>query len=139
MRFDDCTSPETIIKYMTDGMLLREFLSEPDLGSYSVMMVDEAHGVGVLGPRGAGACEMFGMEDSVDLRMGTFSKSLASCGGFIAGSAEVIEYMRISSRSFIFSASAVPAATGAALAALRIIRDEGPALFEKLLSTLVAL
>jgi 8-amino-7-oxononanoate synthase len=73
------------------------------------------------------------MEDSVDLRMGTFSKSLASCGGFIAGSAEVIEFMRISSRSFIFSASAVPAATGAALAALRIIRDEGPALFEKLL------
>ena len=97
------------------------------------LMVDEAHGVGVLGARGAGACEMFGMEDSVDLRMGTFSKSLAACGGFIAGSAEVIEYMRISSRSFIFSASAVPAATGAALAALRIIRDEGPALFEKLL------
>ena len=89
-------------------------------------MVDEAHGVGVLGARGAGACELFGLEDEVDLRMGTFSKSLASCGGFIAGPADVIEYLRISSRSFIFSASAVPAAVGAALAALRVIRSDGP-------------
>jgi 8-amino-7-oxononanoate synthase len=97
------------------------------------LLVDEAHGVGVLGARGAGACELFGLEDQVDLRMGTFSKSLASCGGFIAGPAEVVEYMRISSRAFIFSASAVPAAVGAALAALRIIRSEGPALFERLL------
>jgi 8-amino-7-oxononanoate synthase len=97
------------------------------------LMVDEAHGVGVLGERGAGACELFGLEDRVDLRMGTFSKSLASCGGFIAGPAEVIEYMRISSRAFIFSASAVPAAVGAALGALRIIRSEGPELFERLL------
>jgi 8-amino-7-oxononanoate synthase len=97
------------------------------------LMVDEAHGVGVLGDRGAGACELFGLEDQVDLRMGTFSKSLASCGGFIAGPADVIEYLRIASRSFIFSASAVPAAVGAALSALRIIRSEGPALFERLL------
>ena len=97
------------------------------------LMVDEAHGAGVLGERGAGACELFGLEDEVDLRMGTFSKSLASCGGFIAGPAEVIEYLRISSRSFIFSASAVPAAVGAALAALRVIRAEGPGLFERLL------
>ena len=97
------------------------------------LMVDEAHGVGVLGERGAGACELFGLEDSVDLRMGTFSKSLASCGGFIAGPADVIEYLRVASRSFIFSASAVPAAVGAALAALRIIRSEGPALFSRLL------
>ena len=78
------------------------------------LMVDEAHGVGVLGERGAGACELFGLEDEVDLRMGTFSKSLASCGGFIAGSEEVIEYLRIASRSFIFSASAVPAAVARA-------------------------
>jgi 8-amino-7-oxononanoate synthase len=97
------------------------------------LMVDEAHGVGVLGERGAGACELFGLEDQVDLRMGTFSKSLASCGGFIAGSAEVVEYLKISSRAFIFSASAVPAATGAALGALRVMRSEGPALFERLL------
>jgi 8-amino-7-oxononanoate synthase len=97
------------------------------------LMVDEAHGVGVLGERGAGACELFGLEDDVDLRMGTFSKSLASCGGFIAGPEEVIEYLRIASRSFIFSASAVPAAVGAALGALRIIRAEGPELMAKLL------
>jgi 8-amino-7-oxononanoate synthase len=97
------------------------------------LMVDEAHGAGVLGARGAGACELFGLESRVDLRMGTFSKSLASCGGFIAGPADVIEYLRISSRSFVFSASAVPAAVGAALAALRVIRSEGPQLFERLL------
>ncbi|HEY6731247.1 MAG TPA: aminotransferase class I/II-fold pyridoxal phosphate-dependent enzyme [Solirubrobacterales bacterium] len=98
------------------------------------LMVDEAHGAGVLGARGAGACELFGLEDEVDLRMGTFSKSLASCGGFIAGPADVIEYLRVSSRSFIFSASAVPASVGAALSALRVIRADGPALFERLLA-----
>jgi 8-amino-7-oxononanoate synthase len=98
------------------------------------LLVDEAHGAGVLGARGAGASEAFGLEDEVDLRMGTFSKSLASCGGFIVGPADVIEYLRISSRSFVFSASAVPAAVGAALAALRVIRSEGPALFERLLA-----
>ncbi len=98
------------------------------------LMVDEAHGVGVLGARGAGACELFGLEAEVDLRMGTFSKSLASCGGFIAGPSEVIDFLRVSSRSFIFSASAVPAAIGAALGALRVIRSEGPMLFERLLS-----
>jgi 8-amino-7-oxononanoate synthase len=98
------------------------------------LMVDEAHGVGVLGARGAGACELFGLEDRVDRRMGTFSKSLASCGGFIAGPADVVDYLRIASRSFIFSASAVPAAVGAALGALRIIRSEGPDLFERLLA-----
>jgi 8-amino-7-oxononanoate synthase len=97
------------------------------------LMVDEAHGVGVLGARGTGAAELFGLEDRVDLRMGTFSKSLASCGGFIAGPADVVEYLRIASRSFIFSASAVPAAVGAALGALRVIRAEGPELMGKLL------
>lgn len=97
------------------------------------LMVDEAHGVGVLGRRGAGAAELFGLEDQVDLRMGTFSKSLASCGGFIAGSAEVVDYLRISSRSFIFSASGVPAAVGAALEAVKICQAEGPALYKKLL------
>jgi 8-amino-7-oxononanoate synthase len=97
------------------------------------LMVDEAHAVGVLGARGAGASELFGLEDEVDLRMGTFSKSLASCGGFIAGSAEVIDFLRISSRPFIFTASAVPAAVGAALGALRVIRAEGPELMARLL------
>ncbi len=98
------------------------------------LMVDEAHAVGVLGARGAGTSELLGVEDRVDLRMGTFSKSLASCGGFIAGSAEVIEYLRIASRPFLFTASAVPAAVGAALAATRICRsDEGPQLFARVL------
>jgi 8-amino-7-oxononanoate synthase len=98
------------------------------------LMVDEAHGVGVLGARGAGACEALGVEDSVDLRMGTFSKSLASCGGFIAGPADVIEFLRYQSRSFLFTAAAVPSAVGAALAAVRICRsDEGPALFGRVL------
>ena len=87
-------------------------------------MVDEAHGVGVLGERGAGACELFDVEDEVDLRMGTFSKSLASCGGFIAGPHDVIDFLRVQSRSFMFTAAAVPAAVGAALGALRIIRSE---------------
>jgi 8-amino-7-oxononanoate synthase len=98
------------------------------------LMVDEAHGAGVLGARGAGASELLGVEHEVDLRMGTFSKSLASCGGFIAGSNEVVEYLRISSRAFLFTASAVPAAVGAALAALRIVRSaEGPDLFARVL------
>jgi 8-amino-7-oxononanoate synthase len=88
------------------------------------LMVDEAHGVGVLGARGAGTAELLGVEDQVDLRMGTFSKSLASCGGFLAGPADVLEYLRIQSRSFLFTASGVPAAVGAALAALRVIRSE---------------
>jgi 8-amino-7-oxononanoate synthase len=87
------------------------------------LMVDEAHGAGVLGARGAGASELLGVEDRVDLRMGTFSKSLASCGGFVAGPAEVIEYLRTRS-----------AALGAALAALRVLRsDEGPALLAAVL------
>jgi len=98
------------------------------------LMVDEAHGVGVLGARGAGACEAYDVEDEVDLRMGTFSKSLASCGGFIAGPADVIDFLRVQSRSFMFTASAVPAATGAALAAVRICRsDEGPQRFAAVL------
>jgi 8-amino-7-oxononanoate synthase len=98
------------------------------------LMVDEAHGAGVLGARGAGTAELLGVEEHVDLRMGTFSKSLASCGGFIAGPADVIDFLRIQSRAFLFTAAAVPAAVGAALAALRIVRsDEGPALMSQVL------
>jgi 8-amino-7-oxononanoate synthase len=98
------------------------------------LMIDEAHGVGVLGARGAGASEAFGVEDEVDLRMGTFSKSLASCGGFLAGPADVIDFLRVQSRSFMFTAAAVPAAVGAAGGALAIIRsDEGPELMARVL------
>jgi 8-amino-7-oxononanoate synthase len=98
------------------------------------LMVDEAHALGVFGTRGAGVCELFGVEDRVDLRMATFSKALASCGGVIAGPADVIDYLRIQSRPFIFTASAVPAAVGAALAAVRICRsEEGRQLFAQVL------
>jgi 8-amino-7-oxononanoate synthase len=98
------------------------------------LMVDEAHGAGVLGARGAGTAELLGLEQRVDLRVGTFSKSLASCGGFVAGPADVLEYLRYYSRAFIFTASAVPAALGAALAALRVLRSpDGAALLERVL------
>jgi 8-amino-7-oxononanoate synthase len=98
------------------------------------LMVDEAHGVGVLGTRGVGASELLGIEGDVDLRMGTFSKSLASCGGFIAGDADIVDYLRLNARSFLFTASAVPAAIGAALAAVKIAKtDEGKALMARLL------
>ena len=99
------------------------------------LMVDEAHSVGVLGARGAGTAELLGVEERVDLRMGTFSKSLASCGGFVAADAEVIEFLKIQSRAFLFTASGVPAAVGAALAALRVIRsDEGRELMARVLA-----
>jgi 8-amino-7-oxononanoate synthase len=98
------------------------------------LMVDEAHALGVLGARGAGSCELLEIEDRVDLRMATFSKSLASCGGVIAGATDVIDFLRIQSRPFMFTAASVPAAVGAALAALRICRsDEGPPLFARVL------
>jgi 8-amino-7-oxononanoate synthase len=98
------------------------------------LMVDEAHAVGVLGELGRGSSELFDVEEHVDLRMGTFSKSLASCGGFIAGPHDVIDFLRVQSRSFMFTAAAVPAAMGAALGALRIIRsDEGAELRAKVL------
>jgi len=98
------------------------------------LMVDEAHAAGVLGARGAGTAELLGVEDRVDLRMGTFSKSLASCGGFLAGDHEVIDFLRVQSRAFLFTAAGVPAAVGAALAALRIVRSsEGPRLLAQVL------
>jgi 8-amino-7-oxononanoate synthase len=97
-------------------------------------MVDEAHALGVLGARGAGTSELFGVEDRVDLRMATFSKSLASCGGVIAGPADVVEFLRIQSRPFMFTAAGVPAAVGATLAAVRICRsEEGRGLFARVL------
>jgi 8-amino-7-oxononanoate synthase len=88
------------------------------------VMVDEAHGLGVLGYQGRGCCDHFGLLPDVDLVMGTFSKSLASIGGFIASSEPVINYLRHNSRSYIFSASNTPAATAAASAALDIMISE---------------
>lgn len=88
------------------------------------IMVDEAHGLGVLGDHGRGTCNHFGLTDDVDLIMGTFSKSLASIGGFIAADADTMNWLRHNSRSYIFSASNTPAATAAARAALHIMKSE---------------
>jgi 8-amino-7-oxononanoate synthase len=88
------------------------------------IFVDEAHGIGVLGETGAGAAEHLGVLNDVDLIMGTFSKSLASVGGFIAGDKEVINFLKHTARPFVFSASLPPASIAAAGVALRIIRTE---------------
>jgi len=88
------------------------------------VMVDDAHAVGVLGENGRGTGEHFGLEDDVDLVMGTFSKSFASIGGFIAGKEEVIHYIKHFARSLIFSASMPPSAVATCLAALDIIETE---------------
>ena len=88
------------------------------------IMVDEAHGIGVFGDHGRGVCDHFGLTDEVDLIMGTFSKSMASIGGFIAADADTINYLRHTCRTYIFSASNTPAATAAALEALHILQQE---------------
>lgn len=90
----------------------------------ATIMVDEAHGLGVFGRQGRGVCDHYGVAKDIDLIMGTFSKSLASIGGFIASDESVINYLRHNSRSYIFSASNTPAATAAALAALDIMIEE---------------
>ena len=88
------------------------------------IMVDEAHGIGVFGRQGRGVCDHFGLTNEVDLIMGTFSKSLASIGGFIAGDKDTINFLRHTCRTYIFSASNTPAATAAAMEALHILKAE---------------
>ncbi len=88
------------------------------------VMVDEAHGLGVFGKQGRGVCDHFGLTSEVDLIMGTFSKSLASIGGFIASDKDTINYLRHTCRTYIFSASNTPAATAAAMEALHILKAE---------------
>ena len=95
------------------------------------VMVDDAHGLGVLGPGGRGTASHFGLEDQVDVYMGTFSKSLASLGGYMAADKAVTEYVRHTSRPFIFSASIPPANCATALAALRKL-EKHPELPERL-------
>ena len=90
----------------------------------AAVMVDEAHGIGVFGEGGRGVCHHYGVADKVDLIMGTFSKSFASLGGFIATDKEITNYLRHHSRSFIFTASITPASTAAALKALEIMKTE---------------
>ena len=89
-----------------------------------VIMVDEAHGLGVFGRQGRGVCDHFGLTDEIDIIMGTFSKSLASIGGFVAADKTIINWLRHTARTYIFSASDTPAATASALEALHIIQNE---------------
>lgn len=95
------------------------------------LMIDDAHGIGVLGKTGRGTAEHFGVESKVDLLMGTYSKSLASIGGFIAGEKDVVNYIKHFARSLIFSASPPPASVAAVSAAIDIIESE-PERIEKL-------
>jgi len=88
------------------------------------IMVDDAHGIGVMGKNGRGTCEHFGVEDDIDIVMGTFSKSVASLGGFVAGDAKVISYIKHFARSLIFSASITPASVATAIATVDIIQSE---------------
>ncbi|MDE2721166.1 aminotransferase class I/II-fold pyridoxal phosphate-dependent enzyme [Candidatus Palauibacter polyketidifaciens] len=90
----------------------------------AAILVDDAHAVGVLGETGAGTAEHWGLTDEVDLILGTFSKSFASIGGFVAGRADVIDYLQHNARALMFSASMPPASAATVLKALEIIRDE---------------
>ncbi len=91
---------------------------------HATIMVDDAHSIGVLGKNGCGTANHFGLDDKVDMMMGTFSKSLASLGGFIAGDFDTINYLKHTSRSLIFSASMTPASTATVLAALDVMKEE---------------
>ena len=123
--------PEAIKLIVVDGV----FSMEGDLAKLpeivalkkkynATVYVDEAHGIGVFGKEGRGVCDHFGVTGDVDIIMGTFSKSLASLGGFVAADEAVINYLRHTARSYIFQASMTPAATAATLEAIRIIRSE---------------
>ncbi len=90
----------------------------------AAVMVDDAHALGVIGVNGAGTASHFNLTNETDLIMGTFSKSLASLGGFVAGDREVIDYLKHKARSLIFSASMTPASTASVIAALDIIEQE---------------
>lgn len=95
------------------------------------VMVDDAHGLGVIGKGGRGTASYFGLEDQVDVVMGTFSKSLASIGGYMAASADVVDYVRHAARPYIFCASIPPASCATAIEALHILREQ-PELPERL-------
>jgi 8-amino-7-oxononanoate synthase len=90
------------------------------------LMVDEAHSVGVFGERGTGTSELYGAEGQVDVFMGSLSKALGSVGGFIAGSQDLVDFLRLQARAFLFTTAGTPASIGAALAAVRLRQtDEG--------------
>ena len=123
--------PDKVKLIVTDGV----FSMEGDVANLpeivrlakkynAAVMVDEAHGIGVFGKGGRGTCDHFGVTKDVDLVMGTFSKSFASLGGFIATDKEITNYLRHHSRSYIFTASITPASTAAALKAIDIMIEE---------------
>ena len=123
--------PEAIKLIVVDGVFSMEgdLCKLPEIVELkkkynATIMVDEAHGIGVFGRQGRGVCDHFGLTKDVDLIMGTFSKSLASIGGFIAADHSIINWLRHSARTYIFSASCTPAATAAAREALHIIKQE---------------
>lgn len=125
------TVPETAgILIVTDGVfsMSGEICKLPEIVALAKkygarIMIDDAHGLGVLGAHGRGTAEHFGLEDEVDIYMGTFSKSLASLGGYMAASKEVISYVRHNSRPFIFSASITPASVACARASLKTLKE----------------
>jgi 8-amino-7-oxononanoate synthase len=121
---------------VTDGVFSGDICRLPDIAELAHkykarVMVDDAHGLGVIGKGGRGTASYFGLEKEVDITMGTFSKSLASLGGYMVASAKVCEYVRHNSRPFIFSASLTPASCATARAALKVIREQ-PEIVERL-------
>jgi 8-amino-7-oxononanoate synthase len=124
-------APETIKLIVTDGIFSMEgdIVNLPSLVDVAekydaTVMLDDAHSIGVLGKNGSGTADHFGLTDKVDLIMGTFSKSLASLGGFIASDRYTINYLKHNSRSLIFSASMTPASAASVLAAIDIMEEE---------------
>ena len=124
-------APDKVKLIVTDGVFSMEgdVAKLPEIVALAkkynaTIMVDEAHGIGVFGRQGRGTCDHFGVADDVDLIMGTFSKSFASLGGFIACDKTITNYLRHHSRSYIFTASITPASTAAVNAALDIMESE---------------
>lgn len=122
---------DTIRMIVVDGVFSMEgdICPLPEIAALAdkyqaLLMVDDAHSIGVLGDSGRGTADHFGLTDQVDIIMGTFSKSLASIGGFIASTRKIIDYLKHHSRALIFSASIPPSAAAAAMAALEIIQAE---------------
>lgn len=123
--------PDKVKLIVTDGVFSMEgdVANVPEIVRLAkqynaAVMVDEAHGIGVFGKGGRGTVNHFGLTDDVDLIMGTFSKSLASLGGFIACDKEITNFLRHHSRSYIFTASITPASTAAALKAIDLLEEE---------------
>ena len=124
-------NPESVKLIIVDGVFsmegdlapLKEIVELKKKYNASIM-VDEAHGMGVFGRQGRGVCDHFGVTDDVDVIMGTFSKSFASLGGFVAADSDTINWIRHTCRSYIFQASCTPASAAAALEALHIFQNE---------------